>query len=246
MQNSFNYQVNINYMSIKRLALACLLTFSIVFVDNNKAHAQEVGVSFSFFFPKNGYFSIPISPFSIRGVGVNLNRYIAIETGFSVYRFSGLSVTDVPFETKEPIIGPTITFMAPLELVLQFGNSSQQFRIKGGVFGFYNLTHQILYGNLDRALRDLEGWEVLNSEFTYDNNPGWGYEAGVEYILYINDQFGITLGANYFIGGATLNLKGTYVGGSNGTLEPTKDVFYEGSRLDFTGWEISLGVLFGG
>jgi len=229
----------------KRLLFAGILTLPFLFSNIRILQAQEMGVSFSFFFPKNGYFSIPISPFSIRGVGINLNRYISIETGFSLYRFSGLSVTGVPFDTKEPIIGPTITFMAPLELVLQFGNSSQQFRVKGGVFGFYNFTHQILYGNLDRALRELEGWEVLNSDFTYDNNPGWGYEAGAEYIVYVNKQFGITLGANYFVGGAKLDLRGSYTGGSSGVIEPTQDVFYEGSKLDFTGWEISLGVLFG-
>ncbi len=232
-------------MYYKRIVLVGLIAFSFCTFTTREVKAQEMGVSFSFFFPKNGYFSIPISPFSIRGVGVNINRFLAIETGFSLYRFSGLSVTDVPFETKEPIIGPTITFMAPLELVLQFGNSQQQFRLKGGVFGFYNFTHQIMYGNLDRALRDLEGYEVLNSDFTYDNNPGWGYEAGAEYILYVNDQFGITLGANYFLGGANINLRGSYTGGSNGVIEPTKEVSYEGSRLDFTGWEISVGAIFG-
>jgi hypothetical protein len=221
------------------------LVFCGLFFSSQRANAQEMGVSFSFFFPKNGYFSIPISPFSIRGVGFNINRFLALETGISLYRFSGLSVKDVPFETMEPIIGPTITLLTPVELVLQFGNSQQQFRIKGGVFGFYNLTSQIMYGNLDRALRELEGWEVLNSEFVYDNNPGWGYEAGVEYILYFK-SFGITLGANYFLGGATINMRGSYLGGSNGVIEPVKEVAYPGSQIDLTGWEISLGVLFGG
>lgn len=220
------------------------LLLSIAFHSNVKA--QEMGVSFSFFFPKNGYFSVPISPFSIRGVGVNINRYLAIETGASLYRFSGLSVTGVPFNTKEPIIGPTITIMAPLEVVLQVASRSQEFRIKGGLFGFYNITSQIMYGNLDRALRDLENWDVLNADFTYDNNPGWGYEFGAEYIVYINKQFGITLGANYFIGGANINLRGTYKGGTDGAGLEEKQVEYTDSVLDFTGWEISVGILFGG
>lgn len=223
-----------------------LIVISLLILVSFQSHAQEMGVSFSFFFPKNGYFSIPISPFSVRGIGVNLNRYVAIETGASLYRFSGLSVTDVPFETKEPIIGPSITTLVPLELVLQFGNNTHQFRIKGGVFGFYNFTHQLMYGNLDRALREMEGWDVLNSSFEYDNKPGWGYEGGAEYIVYVNNQFGITLGANYFLGGASLNMRGAYSGASGGAFEPEKQANYPDAKLDFTGWEISLGVLFGG
>ncbi len=228
-----------------KIIIVGIMSFLLTITLQSRLRAQEMGVSFSFFFPKNGYFSIPISPFSIRGVGFNLNRYFAIETGFSLYRFSGLSVTEVPFNTMEPIIGPTITFMAPLEAVLQFAGKSQEFRLKGGLFGFYNLSSQIIYGNLDRALRDMEGWEVLNSDFTYDNNPGWGYEFGAEYIAYVNKQFGITIGANYFIGGAKINLRGTYKGGTDGTAFEEKTVEYTDSILDFTGWEISLGVLFG-
>lgn len=230
---------------IRKLLFVFITTIILITESNQLAQAQSMGVSFSFFFPKNGYFSVPISPFSIRGVGVNLTRNFAIETGFSLYRFSGLSVTDVPFDTKEPIMGPTITFMAPLEAVIMFGTSSQEFRLKGGLFGFYNFSNQFLYGNLDRALKDLEEWDVLNSDFEYDNNLGWGYEFGIEYIVYVNKQFGITLGANYFIGGSNLNMRGGYIGGVDGSNLQMVPASYPESRLDFTGWEISLGVLFG-
>ncbi len=221
------------------------ITFLLQFAVSHQGYSQSMGVSFSFFFPKNGSFSVPISPFSIRGVGIDLTRYVAIETGFSLYRFSGLSVTDVPFETNESIMGPTITFLAPLELVLQVGNASQQFRVKGGLYFFYNFSNRFLYGNLDRALLDFEGWDVLNSDFAFDNNPGWGYEVGAEYIVYVTKQFGITLGANYFIGGASLNMKGSYRGGVDGSGFETVQAAYPDSRLDLSGWEISLGALFG-
>src|SRR5687768_12900178 len=79
--------------------------------------AQDFGLSFSYFLPKNGYFSTPISPFSIRGLGVDLNRYIAIETGASLYRMSGLNLKGLPFESKSPLIGPNFTILVPLELV---------------------------------------------------------------------------------------------------------------------------------
>ena len=46
-----------------------LLTVVILVLSSAAAHAQDVGLSFSYFLPRNGYFSTPISPFSIRGVG---------------------------------------------------------------------------------------------------------------------------------------------------------------------------------
>ncbi|HEY8512790.1 MAG TPA: hypothetical protein VIL31_12610, partial [Cyclobacteriaceae bacterium] len=63
--------------------LACLSTGTL---------AQDFGLSFSYFLPKNGYFSTPISPFSIRGVGVDITNFLAVETGASLYRMSGLNV----------------------------------------------------------------------------------------------------------------------------------------------------------
>jgi hypothetical protein len=232
-------------MQMKQFLRSLLIATLLFPATAQLASGQNVGVSFSFFFPKNGYFSIPISPFSLRGVGINLNRYVALESGFSLYRMSGLSVTDVPFETKDPILGPTTTLLVPAELVLQVGNSSQQFRVKGGVFAFYNLSSRLMSGNLDKALKEYVMWDVLNSDYTYENNLGWGYQLGAEYIVYITKQFGITLGANYFFGGADLNLEGSYSGGlSGGTLQTAIEDFPD-SKLDFTGWEISLGALFG-
>ena len=104
------------------------------------AYCQEFGLSFSYFIPKNGYFSTPISPFSIRGIGVDLNRFLALETGASLYRMSGLNVKDLPFETKDPLVGPNFTILVPAEVVIQFKGAGVEFDIKGGLFGFYGLV----------------------------------------------------------------------------------------------------------
>ncbi|HMP99856.1 MAG TPA: hypothetical protein PKC24_08750, partial [Cyclobacteriaceae bacterium] len=73
------------------------------------AEAQEMGLSFSYFIPKNGYLSTPVSPFSIRGLGVGLNDYISLETGFSLYRMAGLNIIDIPYESKDALLGPNFT-----------------------------------------------------------------------------------------------------------------------------------------
>jgi len=205
-------------------------------------HAQEFGLSFSYFIPKNGYFSTPISPFSIRGIGFDITHFLAVETGGSLYRMSGLNVKDLPFETKDALVGPNFTILVPLELVIQLKGSSVEFDIKGGVFGFYGFSQKINYGNLDRAIRKYEGWNVANSEFTFGNKPGWGYHAGAELTVYFTQQLGISLETNYLMGQSSFPLKGSYTGGI-ATLE-TRPVEYNDAKIDLTGLEFSIGVIF--
>lgn len=206
--------------------------------------AQEVGLSFSYFLPKNGYFSTPISPFSIRGLGVDLNRYFAIQTGASLYRMTGLNVKDIDdFETKDPVLGPNFTVLVPLELVLQFAGRQQEFRLKGGGFGFYGFDNKLNYGNLDRAIRTYEGWAVANSDFDFSHGIGLGYYFGAEYIIYVTRQWGLSLEANYFIGDAGLGLEGSYTGGNSSGPLITREKNYADSKVDFTGLEVSIGIL---
>jgi hypothetical protein len=206
------------------------------------AYGQEFGLSFSYFIPKNGYFSTPISPFSIRGLGFDLNRFLAFETGASLYRMSGLNVKDLPFETKDPLVGPNFTILVPAELVIQLKGSSVEFDIKGGVFGFYGFGQKINYGNFDRAIRKYETWQVANSDFEYKNKPGWGYHAGVELTVYVTQRLGISVETNYLMGDSKFPLKGSYTGG-NSTLE-TKQVEFADAKIDLTGLEFSIGLIF--
>jgi len=206
------------------------------------AAAQEFGLSFSYFIPKNGYFSTPISPFSIRGLGFDLNRFLALETGASLYRMSGLSIKDLPFETKDALVGPNFTILVPVELVVQFKGSTVEFDIKGGVFGFYGFSQKINYGNMDRAIRTYEGWEVVNSEVRYKNKPGWGYHAGAELTVNVTQQVGVSIETNYLVGQSSLPLTGSYTGG-NASLE-TKPIAYPDAKIDLTGLEFSIGLIF--
>ena len=217
-----------------------ILILLLVAAKNMKA--QEFGLSFSYFIPKNGYFSTPISPFSIRGLGFNLNRFMAIETGGSLYRMSGLNVKGIPFESKEPLVGLNFTIFVPVELVFQLQAGNVEFDIKGGVFGFYGFDQKINYGNLDRALRTHENWEVANADVTFHNKPGYGYHAGAELTIYVTSQVGFSIETNYLMGESSLPLSGSYTGGS-ASLE-TKPIDYADAQIDFTGLEFSIGLIF--
>ena len=201
-------------------------------------------MSFSYFIPKTGDISIPVSPFSYRGLGFGITNFLGFETGATLYRISGLGITGVPFESAESMMGPTFTLLVPAELVLEFGTKQFTTRIKAGGFAFQNFLSKLNYGSIDRAILSHENWQVANADFEFDYKPGFGYEGGVEFIYYVNRQLGITFGGNYFVGGSKLNLRGSYLGG-NGTLI-SKDVVFENSKVDFTGLEISIGALFGG
>jgi hypothetical protein len=218
--------------------------FFLTLTSFQNTSAQNLGLSFSYFIPKNGYFSTPISPFSIRGIGTDLTRHIALETGASLYRMAGLSMKDLPMESKDPFVGPNFTIFIPAEIVFQFKGAQAELDLKGGVFGFYGFSQKLNYGNIDRAIRKMEGWEVANSTLTYTNKPGWGYHAGAEVTLYLNSQFGISLESNYLIGSSALPLKGSYTGGTQ-TIQTVEvgDAFKDG-KIDFTGLEFSIGLIF--
>ncbi len=233
---------NIHGLNLLRNLLLSLLLFALL--PTRHAQAQEVGLSFSYFLPKNGYFSTPISPFSLRGVGVDLSDYFALQTGFSLYRMSGLNIKDIPdFDTKDPLVGPNFTLMIPLELVLQFIGKTQEFRVKGGGFGFGTFDNKLNYGNIDKAIRKFENWEVANADLDFDSSLGFGYFFGAEYVIFVTRQWGLSFEANYFIGDADFGLSGSYTGGDGGSTLITREVDYSDSKLDYTGLEISIGII---
>jgi len=218
----------------------CLVAFLLF---SGSVKAQEFGLSFSYFIPKNGYFSTPISPFSIRGIGVNLTDFIALETGASLYRMSGLNVKGLPFESKNPLVGPNFTIFIPAEIVFQLKANAVQFDIKGGAFFFYGFDQKINYGNMDRAMREFYSLDVANAELSFSNKPGYGYHAGVELTVFVTQQFGISIESNYLVGQSKFPLKGGYVGGSDNTIS-TVHVDYAEAKIDLTGLEFSFGLIF--
>jgi hypothetical protein len=207
-------------------------------------HAQQFGLSFSYFIPKNGYLSTPISPFSIRGVGVNLTDFLSLETGGSLYRMSGLNLKDLPFENKDPLIGPNFTIFVPAELVLMLKAGKVQLDLKGGGFFFYSFDNKLNYGNFDRAIRKHEGLEVVNSDLTFKSKPGFGYHAGAELTVYVTSQVGVSFETNYLVGQADFPLEGSYTGSDSGGTLSTETVEYKDAKIDFTGLEFSISLIF--
>lgn len=208
---------------------------------NTTARAQNVGLSFSYFIPKNGYFSTPISPFSIRGLGFDFNRFLAFQAGASLYRMPGLNIKGTPLISKDPFVS-NFTIFVPAELVIQLKGKGVQFDIKGGGFFFHGFGQRLDYGNIDKAVRKFESWDVANANFTFKNKPGFGYHAGAELTINVTQQVGVSIETNYLVGESRLPLTGTYAGGDT-TIE-TKLVDFPNAKIDFTGLEFSIGLIF--
>jgi hypothetical protein len=225
--------IRMKHAAVAILVLICL-----------DAKAQNVGLSFSYFLPRNGEFSTPISPFSIRGIGVDLNNFIALETGVSLYRMSGLNVIDLPFESKSALTGPNFTVYVPGEIVFQLKGKSVEFDIKAGGFFFYAFDQRLNYGNLDKAIRQYQSWDVANSQFSFENKPGFGWQGGFELTFDVTRQWGISLETNYLAGQSKLPMTGSYSGGTLGGTNQTIAADYKDAKVDFTGLEFSIGIIF--
>ncbi|GHM99051.1 hypothetical protein WSM22_05410 [Cytophagales bacterium WSM2-2] len=224
---------------MKKLFIVLVLLGSI-----NSLKAQNMGLSFSYFVPRNGSFSTPISPFSLRGLGFNFNDYFGVQTGVTLYRMSGLNMIDLPFESKEPMLGPNFTLFIPAEFVFQLQGQRVKFDVKAGGFFFYGFAQQLNSGNIDRAVRQYQQWDVANSDLSFQNNPGFGKHFGAELTIYVTNQFGISLETNYLMGTSKIPLSGSYTGGLvTGPLQKVT-VDYSDAKVDFTGLEFSVGVIF--
>jgi hypothetical protein len=222
-----------------------LLIVTVIFLGTSApSFGQDFGLSFSYFLPKNGYFSTPISPFSIRGLGFDINRFFALQTGASLYRMSGLNLKGLPFESKEPLVGPNFTILIPAELVFQLKASQMEFDLKGGGFFFYGFDQRLNDGNLDRAILESQQWAVVNSDFSFENHPGFGYYFGAELTVYVTSQVGVSLETNYYIGDAKFPMEGTYsyATGTSGVV--TVPDSFPDAKIDFTGLEFSIGLIF--
>lgn len=218
-----------------------ILIATLLLVSN--LQAQDFGLSFSYFIPKNGYFSTPISPFSIRGVGVNLNRFVSLETGASLYRMSGLNVKDMAFQTKDPIVGPNFTLMVPGELVISLKGNRIEFDIKGGGFAFLPFDNRLDYGNLDKGIRQHKNWQVANAKADFSSAVGYGWMTGAELTVYVTQQVGISLETNYLAGDAKFPIKGSYTGVDSNNEVLTESFDYNDAKMDLTGLEFSIGVI---
>ena len=213
------------------LAIVC-------FISIYSALAQ--GVSVSYLIPKNGYLSAPISPFSIRGIGVGEN--VGLETGATLYSIPGLAMEDLPFTYDKPLVGPYYAILAPLNLYFKIPTKAINVKLLAGGFLWLNINTRINEGNMDRAFRDYENWTVANTNFDLESKLGKGWMAGIELEFKVNRNFSITSEVAYLLGSSKATISGDYSGGRD-TIK-SKSITLDDTSILIQGLEISLGAQF--
>ncbi|MDH5610515.1 MAG: hypothetical protein OEY56_13640 [Cyclobacteriaceae bacterium] len=202
---------------------------------------QSQGISFSYIIPKNGYLSAPISPFSIRGVGFG-GKYVRIETGFSLYTFPELPMTGLPFSSQKSLSGPSLGLLIPAEAALSIPIGKGKLKFLGGGFLMSQFWQKLNLGNLDRALSQMEGWDVANATAQLKSKPGVGWMTGVEIDIPVNRTYSFSFSIQYLHGSTPSPISGTYTGGTiNGPLL-TLPLDGTQARTLLEGLEISVGV----
>lgn len=200
-------------------------------------------LQFPVFIPTNGYLSEPGFPIAIRNLDFNFVRYVGISTTLLMYNFQGLGITGL--SSDKPIIGPTYTLLGNLCLKVMIPIQSFLITLKGGGFAFFNLSPFLMTGNLAEAVAEEEGWDDAVVDMSFDNVPGFGWVFGGSLSYYIIKELaGIFLEVLYYYKGeAPLNLKGKVTGIKDGSIEAFEvDRSYSDAKIDFSGFEITLGI----
>ncbi len=221
---------------IRKNLVLILILYSII-----STHIQAQGISFSYLFPSNGYLSAPVSPFSLRGVGLDFGL-VGLETGFTLYSVPGLPMEGLPFNENKPLIGPGFATLVPAQMSLGIKTKTVSFKVLGGGFGLWNINPRINYGNFDRAIRDHNNWDVANADLNVENSLGVGWMAGVGFEFHVSQKFSITTDVQYLSGSVSSPLKGTLTGGSAGETIQSEWVDYPDAKTLLQGIEVSLGV----
>ena len=228
------------------ILLLCFLMFAVL-------AGHTVGVSFSYLLPRNGWFSHPVPPLSLRNIDLSFGRYLGVGGSVSLYNIRGMGIKDSddnPIDMTDPLVGPFLSVLGSAVAKVFLPIRDLELQVSGGLFGCYNIDPPLMTGSLDRYLATATSgvtYEAVTSTVSSAGRWGWGFVFGGSTTYYIKGQIGISVGANYYIGGADLKLSGSYDAydeESPGTPldnEPLPDTL-KNARLDFTGLEIVLGV----
>jgi len=227
------------------LALSLLLLLLTVFT------AQGLGVSFSYFLPRNGIFSHPVPPLSVRDVGIDIGNYLGIAGSLSLYSIRGMGIKDSggePIDTGGSLVGPFLSVLGSITGKIRVPVNNWEIEAGGGIFGCYNIDPPLVTGTLDRylaAATPADSYEAVSSSVSSAGRWAWGWVFGGKATYFVMGQLGIAVGANYYLGGGDLNMSGSYDAYDAGIQvldnEPLP-INLQNARLDYSGLEIVLGV----
>ena len=217
-----------------------ILLFSTIGLGS--AFSQSVG--FSYFFPKDGYFSNPVSPISF-SMPFKFGNFIQVSPGIGLSNIGGMSMTGFPdgYNSAQALVGPFQSLELNLipALVLPFKNV--KFYFSGGLFGFASLNSRMIEGNFNSLLAEANNFDFVHTNTVIDKKAiGWGYVFGFKVSFKVTKSAWGYIGVNYYMGDQKMALNGTYDAVSNNVVSNGTFSFPDAALL-YDGLQISVGAI---
>ena len=224
------------------LRLFVKLFFVCILLISTTLEIKGIGITYSYFFPRNGNFSAPVAPLSIKNIDLFFGNNFAITSSFSLYNIGGMDVKGLPFVTSDPLFYAFQSLNVSIGGKIVLPMDDFEFEIFGGPFTYHNFNQKLNYGTLDRGIALYQDLDIVRSSFEYKSGLGFGWMYGGAITITIKKGIGLYFGGAYYSGQNNLDLKGSYDGGTSNGVFLSETVSYPETKLDYRGFELMLGV----
>jgi hypothetical protein len=202
--------------------------------------SQSIG--FSYFFPKNGYFSNPVAPVNF-SLPLKFGNFFQISPGIGLSNIGGMSMTGFPTEynSERPLVGPFQSLELNLIPAIVLPFNSVKFDFAGGVFGFTSFSSKIMQGNFNNMMAEANNYDFVDTNLNIDKKAlGWGYVFGFKISFKVTDSAWGYIGANYYMGEQKMALNGQYSGVTGSTIT-TGNFDFPDASIMYHGLQVTIG-----
>ncbi|MDD3859745.1 MAG: hypothetical protein PHW83_06060 [Bacteroidales bacterium] len=225
---------------MKKLKLIVIFLFLLF---SAQVYSQSVG--FSYFFPKNGYFSNPVAPVNF-SLPVKMSDFFQISPGIGLFHIGGMSMFGFSeeYNSERALVGPFQSMELTLLPAVVLSFKQVKFDILGGVFGFWGFNQKIIKSEFNSMLAEAHSYSSFDSNLNYKKNGfGWGYIFGTKLSFKVTKSAWGYIGANYYIGSQLFKVDGSYVATKSNTIIESGSFSFNNSKILYQGLQISVGAV---
>lgn len=225
---------------MKKLKLIVVFLFLLF---SAQVYSQSVG--FSYFFPKNGYFSNPVAPVNF-SLPVKMSDFFQISPGIGLYHIGGMSMVGFSeeYNSERALVGPFQSMELTLLPAIVLGFKKVKFDIVGGLFGFWGFNQKIIESEFNCMLAEAHNYTSFDSNLNYKKNGfGWGYIFGTKLSFKVTKSAWGYIGANYYIGSQLFKVDGGYIATKGNAIIESGSFSFNNSKVLYQGLQVSVGAV---
>ncbi|HNQ67779.1 MAG TPA: hypothetical protein PKN32_05340 [Bacteroidales bacterium] len=225
---------------MKRKFILIIFVFTIF---GGETYSQSIG--FSYFFPKNGYFSNPVAPVNF-SLPVKMSDFFQISPGIGLYHIGGMSMTGFSeeYNSERALVGPFQSMELTLLPAIVIGFKKVKFDLVGGLFGFWGFNEKVIKSEFIDMIAEAHNFSVIDSDLNCKKSGfGWGYIYGIKFSFKVTKSAWGYIGANYYTGSQLFKIDGTYVATKGNNYIESGDFNFNNSKILYQGLQISVGAV---